>query len=117
MKTGTNYEEYMANIKKKNDAWNIVYDCFSMASDKFAVDILAYFDAIDDICGAGCAGTGELLNEEECVENIKSTISWLEGRLQWLEKYGNEDTRGYKRDKCEMKNLRRALKHKFGVDC
>ena len=116
MKAGINYEEYMNDIKKKNDAWKVVYDCFSFAYEKFSADVLDYFEAIEEIYEAGYTETGELRSEEECVANINDSIRWYEQQLEWATKCHNEDSRRYKIDKYVMKNLQRALKHKFGVD-
>lgn len=116
MREGIDYREYMANIKKKNDAWNVVCGCFTFAYETFPADVFEYFEAIEEIYEAGYTETGELLSEEECVKGIKGSIDWLERQVERAVECFKEDGWRCKIDKRVIKNLKRVLKHKFGVE-
>lgn len=118
MKNGTDYREYIENIKKKVEAWNIVTDCFAFPSEMFSVEVRNYFESLEEIYDAAWPNEFEKepVSEEECVKNIRGTIDWITKAYLSRLTYNDAAEHFQQRQKQIVKNMKRALKYKFGVE-
>lgn len=117
MREGTDYLTYINNIRRKTEAWNIVTDCFAFGSREMPEDVRLYFDSLEDIADAAYPNGYDfpMVSENECIINLKNTINWYEN-LYDNKCYSLEVEKRKEYDKKIVKNLKRALKHKFGVN-
>ena len=122
MKNGIDYMEYVEGIRRKVEAWDIVTGCFAFPSSEFSSDVRGYFDSLEEIfdaawpdCSADEAKGVYPVEEEKCVENIKHAIQWLQKEYVDIRAFDDVVEKRQLYYRRIVKNLERALKHKFGV--
>ena len=118
MKNGTDYREYIENVKRKVEAWNVVTDCFAFASEEFSVKIRNYFESLEEIYEAAWPNDWDEkpVSEEECVKNIQDSIDWITNAYLSRPTCNDAAESFQQRQKVIVKNLKRALRIKFNVE-
>ena len=118
MREGIDYREYIENVKKKVEAWNTVTDCFAFASEKFSTEVRNYFESLEEIYEAAWPNDwdGEPVSEEQCVWNIRGSIDWITKAYIDRPTCDERAESFQQRQKRIVKNMKRVLKYKFGVE-
>ena len=123
MRNGVNYRDYVEDIKEKVRAWGIVADCFTFSSESFSDKVRIYFESLEYIFDSAwpCLSPSEAkgsepVSEQECIDNIKDNIDFIEHFFINTEAYNAaaENRQGFYGRVVE--NLERALKYRFGVE-
>ena len=122
MKSGKNYEEYINKVVNKVKAWKTVCDCFPFRSQEMPVDVRQYFETLEAVfdaaypnCDIADAETFDMQLEENTCKNLIHNMEWYEKQSEapWYNELAY-NRRQY--DKRIAKDIRRLLKHTFGVE-